>query len=122
MPAIQHMLHMDEVLGKEIENYRSKQVSKEMWSMRMGAEAQHERKVFMMTTQASIQHHVVSMLATNIVSLANALLNKYGIYAQLVFSTGTLPNFTKKEHMKLHNTILIPTALKLTATTTKAMS
>jgi hypothetical protein len=115
MPAVTQSLKMDELRETVLQNYQAKQVQKAHVNPLWSAESQHERKVFIMTRQSSVLHKNLSMLASNLLSLANALLNPHGIYAQLEFAVGTLPNFSKKDHRRMDNKILIPTMLKFTS-------
>lgn len=66
----------------------------------------------MMTHQAAIQHSNQTLVANNVITKINALLNKHDVMAELGFTARTLPNFSTKACV--NNTISIPTAIKFT--------
>ena len=110
LPAVQQSLTMDRVLGSEMGVYTGKQMEKGYWGF--GQESHHEKKVFLMTHQAAVLHSNVALVANNVVSKANALLNRHGVMAELSFTVKELPNYSTKQRGK--NTINIPTAIKFT--------
>ncbi|KAL3905528.1 MAG: hypothetical protein SGILL_009643 [Bacillariaceae sp.] len=106
---------MELLLREEIKNFIGKQVSRDMFSINPAAESKSERKVFMMTHQSSVLQNNASMVANNVVTLANALLNRHGIYVELEFAVSKLANFSKKEHLHLENKVLFPSALRFSS-------
>lgn len=110
VPAVQQLLDMDQVLESEMHAYTSKQMGKGF--VGYGQESNHERKVFMMTHQAAIQHSNLILVANNILCKTNALLNGHGVMAELDFTLKRLKNFSTKQHG--HNTIRIPTMILFT--------
>lgn len=110
MPAVQQALNMERILNSEMSLYTRKQMGKGY--IGFGQESRHERKVFLMTHQASILHSNLSMVASNVVGKANALLNAHGVMAELAFTVRELPRFSTKQ--KGRNTINIPMAIKFT--------
>ena len=109
MPALQASLRMDAIFNGEMGDYATKQMMKGY--VGWGLESEHESKVFKMTNQSSILHSNLSMVATNVLMEANAILNgPYKLKAQLAFRVQRLPPFSSKQ--PTNNTIMIPTALE----------
>jgi len=109
VPALQHSLNMERVLRNEMKVYKNKQMVK--GQIGFGLESQHEKKVYMMTHQAAIQHSNLALVASNLISKANALLNGHGVLAELSFTQKTLPKYS---HTKESNTIGLPCAILFT--------
>lgn len=110
LPAIQQSLTMDQVLGNEMTAYTGKQMGKGY--VGFGQESHHEKKVFLMTHQSAIQHSNLTMVAQNVLTKANALLNCHGVMAELDFTVKGLPNYSTKQRGK--NTISYPTMILFT--------
>ena len=110
LPAIQQSLTMDQVLGNEMRAYTGKQMGKGF--VGFGQESHHERKVFLMTHQAAIQHSNLTMVANNVVTKANALLNGHGVMAEFDFTVKGLQNYSTNQRGK--NSISYPTLILFT--------
>lgn len=57
----------------------------------------HERRVFMMNHQANVLQTNCTLVAANLLSLSNALLNPLGILAQVTYQKKLLPKWSEKK-------------------------
>lgn len=111
VPHVHYTLKMDKLLENEMSHFVRSQMVKGV--IGFGTESAQEKKAFMLTHHAAIQHSNLSMTASNVLAETNAMLAPYGIHARLVFTEQELTKIPGLQIRK--NNALIPTGIKFIA-------
>lgn len=107
-PAIYVSEKHETIYQKEMAAFTGKQMGKGY--IGFGQESHHEKKVHGMVHQSSVLQNNATLIASNVVAMANAILMKYGIMVQLILRSQILAKYSTKQTKP--NKQLVPAGLE----------
>mmetsp|Transcript_15452 Transcript_15452/g.29496 ORF Transcript_15452/g.29496 Transcript_15452/m.29496 type:complete len:253 (+) Transcript_15452:92-850(+) len=111
LPSIHKTVNLAQTFSKEMDSFVGSQMMRGY--VGFGTESMQEKKAFVLTHNAALEHSNLSMIATNLVMEANATFNPYGIWAKLVFSERHLPKIPGVQGLQVST--MVPVGIKFIA-------
>eukprot|EP00980_Cylindrotheca_fusiformis_P019848 scaffold6966_cov112-Cylindrotheca_fusiformis.AAC.26 len=105
LPAIEASYQMEEIKKQEMEMFAAKKAKKEFELL--STNTKHDGKVFRMTQTATALADSVSFIASNVLSLTNALLQQYGLLANLLLESYELPKYSETKQTDIFRAVRV---------------